>query len=46
MSYVIEFTDQALADIEKLKRSGNVALSKKVRIPISLVEVFSFSEQE
>lgn len=31
MSYVIEFTDQALADIERLKKSGNVAVSKKIR---------------
>jgi len=31
MSYVIEFTEEALRDIEKLKKSGNVAIAKKIR---------------
>ena len=31
MSYVIEFTDKALANIEKLKKSGNIVVRKKRR---------------
>lgn len=31
MSYTIEFTDQAIADIERLKRTGNTPVIKKIR---------------
>ena len=31
MIYAIEFTDIALAHIEKLKYSGNIAVTKKIR---------------
>jgi len=31
MSYVIEFTDKALAHIEILKKSGNIVVTKKLR---------------
>jgi len=31
MSYVIDFTDKALDHIEKLKKSGNMVVTKKLR---------------
>lgn len=31
MQYQLEFTDQAKADIETLKKSGNIVLLKKIR---------------
>ncbi len=31
MTYAVEFTDEALSDIEKLKKSGNTAVIKKIR---------------
>ena len=31
MSFAIQFTDKALAHIEKLKKSGNIGVTKKIR---------------